>query len=244
MVHLSLCFNPSHLEFVNPVALGRIRAKQDRAGDAERARGMGMVLLIHGDAAFSGEGVVQESLTLSQLEGYRTGGTLHIVVNNQLGFTTPPEETRSSPYATDVAHMLQIPIFHVNGESPEAVAHVVRLAMGFRRRFRSDVVIDMYCYRRRGHNEGDEPAFTRPPVRDSYLAQLLTLGGLTRDDADRIAVERRAELEQDLSEARSASYMPARAATSGVWSGYYGGVGPREPVRSTGRPPRRSHSPP
>ena len=159
-VHLSLCFNPSHLEFVNPVALGRVRAKQDRAGDHDRVRGM--ALLIHGDASFAGEGVIQESLNLSQLEAYRTGGTLHVVVNNQLGFTTPPEEARSSAYATDVAKMLQIPIFHVNGEDPDAVARVVRLAMEFRRTFQSDVVIDMYCYRRRGHNEGDEPAFTQP----------------------------------------------------------------------------------
>ncbi|MGH7306171.1 MAG: 2-oxoglutarate dehydrogenase E1 component [Candidatus Rokuibacteriota bacterium] len=232
-VHLSLCFNPSHLEFVNPVALGRMRAKQDRAGDAARARGM--VLLIHGDAAFAGEGVIQESLNLSQLDGYRTGGTFHVVVNNQLGFTTPPEETRSSPYATDVAKMLQIPIFHVNGEDPDAVSHVVRLAMEFRWRFRSDVVIDMYCYRRRGHNEGDEPSFTqpvvyrvieqRPPVRDSYLAHLLTLNGLTRDEADRITVERRAELERELSQARSPHYVPVREAMVGIWSGYHGGSG-------------------
>jgi len=232
-VHLSLCFNPSHLEFVDPVALGRMRAKQDRAGDVERARGM--VLLIHGDAAFAGEGVVQESLNLSELPAYRTGGTLHVVVNNQLGFTTPPEETRSSPYATDVARMLPGPIFHVNGEDPDAVALVVRLALDFRRRFRSDVVIDMYCYRRRGHNEGDEPAFTqpvmyrvieaRPPVRESYLAHLLTLDGLTRDEAERIVVERRAHLEQELSEARSPRYVPARETTTGIWSDYHGHPG-------------------
>ncbi|MGH7307464.1 MAG: 2-oxoglutarate dehydrogenase E1 component [Candidatus Rokuibacteriota bacterium] len=230
-VHLSLCFNPSHLEFVDPVALGRMRAKQDRAGDRDRMRGM--ALLIHGDASLAGEGVIQESLNLSQLEGYRTGGTLHVVVNNQLGFTTPPEEARSFPYATDVAKMLQIPIFHVNGEDPEAVAHVVRLAMEFRRRFRSDVIIDMYCYRRRGHNEGDEPAFTQPlmyraieqrqPVREGYLAHLLKLDGLTRDEADRIAVERRAELEQELSEARSPHYVPEREPMAGIWGAYRGG---------------------
>jgi 2-oxoglutarate dehydrogenase E1 component len=232
-VHLSLCFNPSHLEFVNPVALGRMRAKQDRTGDRERARGM--VLLIHGDAAFAGEGVVQESLNLSQLEAYRTGGTFHVIVNNQIGFTTPPEETRAGAYATDVARMLPIPIFHVNGDNPDAVARAVRVAMDFRQRFRSDVVVDMYCYRRRGHNEGDEPAFTqpvmyraieqRPSVRDLYLRQILALGTLTREDADRIAVERRAALEQDLSEARSPSYVAARLAATGVWSGYRGGVG-------------------
>ncbi len=161
-IHLSLCFNPSHLEFVNPVATGRLRAKQDRVQDAARERGM--VVLIHGDAAFAGEGVVQETLNLSQLAGYRTGGTLHVIVNNQIGFTTLPEEGRSTPYATDVARMLQVPIFHVNGEDPEAVAQVVRLALEFRRQFQRDVVIDIYCYRRHGHNEGDEPAFTQPQL--------------------------------------------------------------------------------
>jgi 2-oxoglutarate dehydrogenase E1 component len=241
-VHLSLCFNPSHLEFVNPVALGRVRAKQDRAGDGERVRGM--ALLIHGDASFAGEGVIQESLNLSELEGYRTGGTLHVIVNNQLGFTTPPEEARSSPYASDVAKMLQIPIFHVNGEDPDAVARVVRLAMDFRRTFRSDVVVDMYCYRRRGHNEGDEPAFTqplmyrvieqRPPVREGYLEHLLALEGLSREEADRIAVERRAELERELAEARSPRYAPAREKPAGVWTGYHGGPGGDEEDVPTG----------
>src|SRR5438093_5914812 len=136
-IHLSLCFNPSHLEFVNPVALGRMRAKQDRAMDIERTRGM--VILIHGYAAFAGEGVIQEPLNLSQLDAYSVGGTLHIVINNQIGFTTSPDQTKSSVYATDVAKMLQIPIFHVNGEDPEAVAQTVRLAMDFRREFQRDV---------------------------------------------------------------------------------------------------------
>src|SRR5688572_59261 len=135
-VHLSLCFNPSHLEFVNAIALGRIRAKQDRAHDTARERGM--ALLIHGDASFAGEGINQETLNLSGLEGYRTGGTLHVVVNNQIGFTTTPDQATSSTYCTDVAKMLQIPVFHVNGEDPEAVAQSVRLAMDFRHRFKSD----------------------------------------------------------------------------------------------------------
>jgi 2-oxoglutarate dehydrogenase E1 component len=151
-VHLSLCFNPSHLEFVNPVALGRTRAKQDRVKDDEHVRGL--TLLIHGDAAFAGGGVVQETLNLSQLGGYTVGGALHVVVNNQIGFTTGPGEARSSTYATDIAKMLQVPIFHVNGEDPEAVAQVVRLGMDFRREFKRDVVINMYGYRRLGHNEG------------------------------------------------------------------------------------------
>jgi 2-oxoglutarate dehydrogenase E1 component len=230
-VHLSLCFNPSHLEFVDPVALGRMRAKQDRAGDRHRERGM--VLLIHGDASFAGEGVIQESLNLSQLEGYRTGGTLHVVVNNQLGFTTSPEEGRSSVYATDVSKMLQVPIFHVNGENPEAVAQVVHLSMDFRRTFHSDVIIDMYCFRRRGHNEGDEPSFTqplmyrviekRPSVREGYLEHLLELHEVSREEADRIAVERRAELEGDLAAARSRDYVPRRDLPAGIWRGYHGG---------------------
>jgi len=232
-VHLSLCFNPSHLEFVNPVALGRLRAKQDRSGDQARARSM--ALLIHGDASFAGQGIVQELLNLTRLAGYGTGGSLHVIVNNQIGFTTPPEEARSSPNATDVAKMLQIPIFHVNGEDPEAVAQVVRLAMDFRRTFRSDVVVDMYCFRRRGHNEGDEPSFTQPimyqviekrrPLREYYLEHLLRLGEVDREEADRIAVARRRELDRDLTEARSPAYIPRRENPTGIWKGYYGGLG-------------------
>src|SRR5207244_904028 len=162
---------------------------------AKRTRGM--VILIYGDAAFAGEGVIQETLNLSQLEAYEVGGTLHIVINNQIGFTTSPSQLKSSVYSTDVAKMLQIPIFHVNGEDPEAVAQAVRLAMDFRRAFKRDVVIDMYCYRRLGHNEGDEPSFTQPlmyraikkrkPVREGYLEHLLKLKDLTREEADEIA---------------------------------------------------------
>jgi 2-oxoglutarate dehydrogenase E1 component len=230
-VHLSLCFNPSHLESVNPVVLGKTRAKQDRAGDTDRARKI--ALLIHGDASFAGEGVVQETLNLSELAAYTTGGTLHVVVNNQLGFTTPPSEGRSSTYATDVAKMLQIPIFHVNGEDPEAVAQCVRLAMDFRLAFHRDVVIDMYSYRRHGHNESDEPSFTqpvmyraiekRPSVRDGYLEHLLKLEGITREEADHIARERRERLERELAVARSADYVPHPQTFGGLWSGYYAG---------------------
>ncbi|MEI9960701.1 MAG: thiamine pyrophosphate-dependent enzyme [Limisphaerales bacterium] len=176
-IHLSLCFNPSHLEFVNPVVVGRVRAHQDRLDDRECRQALG--ILIHGDAAFAGEGVVQETLNMSKLSGYAVGGVLHVIVNNQIGFTTSPDEGRSTTYATDVARMLQVPIFHVNGEDPEAVAQVVQLAMDFRAEFQSDVVIDMYGYRRLGHNETDEPTFTqpvlyrkiaeRPNVREGYL---------------------------------------------------------------------------
>jgi 2-oxoglutarate dehydrogenase E1 component len=230
-VHLSLCFNPSHLEYVNPVVLGRCRAKQDRMGDELRSRKCS--ILIHGDAAFAGEGIVQETLNLSQLKAYATGGTVHVIVNNQIGFTTPPSESRSTTYATDVAKMLQSPIFHVNGEDPEAVAQVVQLAMDFRRTFSRDVVIDMYGYRRHGHNESDEPAFTQPllykaiaeraSVRDGYLSHLLTLGEVTREEADQIAIERRDHLELELSEARRADYVRVHDWLGGVWQGYQGG---------------------
>jgi 2-oxoglutarate dehydrogenase E1 component len=230
-VHLSLCFNPSHLEFVNGVVLGRVRAKQDRAGDIKRTRKMGLV--IHGDAAFIGEGIVQECLNLSGLDAYETGGTVHVVVNNQIGFTTPPRESRSTTYCTDIAKMLQIPIFHVNGEDPEAVAQVVQLAMDFRATFARDVVIDMYGYRRHGHNEGDEPSYTqpvlyraiakRPSVRDGYLAHLAKLGDITQAEADAIAVKRREHLEQELSEARAKDFQRTLDWLGGYWKGYRGG---------------------
>jgi 2-oxoglutarate dehydrogenase E1 component len=225
-VHLSLSFNPSHVEFVNPVVLGRTRAKQDRVGDDARERGLS--LLIHGDAAFAGEGIVQETLNLSELTGYRVGGTLHVVVNNQIGFTTPPGEGRSSLYSTDVAKMLQIPIFHVNGEDPEAVAQVVRLALDFRATFKTDVVIDMLGYRRRGHNESDEPTFTQPvlyrqiekrtSVRDGYLEHLLSLGEVTEADAEAIAAERRGHLEHELTKARVEAPRSPHA-----WTDWMGG---------------------
>ena len=230
-VHLTLCFNPSHLEFVNPVALGRLRAKQDRTGDLEHRRSC--CVLIHGDAAFAGEGVVQESLNLSELPGYQTGGTLHIVVNNQIGFTTSPSEARSCTYATDVARMLQIPIFHVNGEDPEAVAQAVRLAMDFRHKFQRDVIIDMYCFRRRGHNESDEPAFTQPTmyqvirarqtVFSSFLESLVSLREVTKEEGMEIMERRGRLLEADLQEARKAGFQYLEDTGAGMWKGYFGG---------------------
>lgn len=241
-VHLSLCFNPSHLEFVNTVAMGRMRAKQDRAGDRERRRGM--ALLIHGDAAFAGEGIVQETLNLSELPAYTVGGTIHLIVNNQIGFTTTPQEGRSSVYCTDVAKLLQIPIFHVNGEHPEAVAQVLRLAMDFRYKFQRDIVIDMYCYRLRGHNEGDEPSFTQPllynaieqhkSVRAGYLDHLLELGGVSRQEAEQIAEERQAHLERELASARSDSFVPQQDMLNKVWKGYRGGAESGAPDIDTG----------
>lgn len=159
-MHLSLTANPSHLEAVNPVVSGKVRAKQDQLGDTEKAKVMGLTL--HGDAAFAGQGSVPETLALSELRGYRTGGTIHVIVNNQIGFTTAPRFSRFTPYPSDPAKMVQAPIFHVNGDDAEAVAYVCKLAMEFRQQFKRDVVIDVLCYRKYGHNEGDEPMFTQP----------------------------------------------------------------------------------
>ncbi len=159
-IHLSLTANPSHLEAVNPVVMGKVRAKQTQKGDTERTRVIG--LLMHGDAAFIGQGVVHECLQMMDLKGYRIGGTIHLIINNQIGFTTSPAYSRSSPYPSDVARGVQSPVIHVNGDDPVAVTHAARLATEFRQRFKIDVVIDMWCYRRHGHNEGDEPAFTQP----------------------------------------------------------------------------------
>ncbi len=234
-VHVALCFNPSHLEFVNPVAMGRMRAKQDRMGDNRRERGM--VVQIHGDAAFAGEGIVQETLQLSELEGYRTGGSLHVIVNNQIGFTTPPDQARSSIYASAIGKMLQIPIFHVNGEEPESVAQVVNLAMDFRREFQRDVIIDMYCYRKRGHNEADEPAFTQPQmykairkkrsVRESYLRHLVKLGEVTVEQADEIKKHLTESLERHLSNAHGTDRPKAPSGRPSIlgriWQDYHGG---------------------
>ncbi len=172
-VHLSLTANPSHLEAVNPVVFGKVRAKQDQMGDTERSSVM--AILLHGDAAFAGQGVVAEGLGLSGLRGHRTGGTMHIVVNNQIGFTTAPHFSRSSPYPTDIALMVEAPIFHVNGDDPEAVVHAARVATEFRQKFRKDVVLDIICYRRFGHNEGDEPMFTNPLMYKKIKQQKTTL---------------------------------------------------------------------
>jgi 2-oxoglutarate dehydrogenase E1 component len=247
VVHLSLCFNPSHLEFVGPVALGRVRARQDRVGDKRYEKSM--AILIHGDASFIGQGVTQETLNLSQLKGYESGGALHVVINNQVGFTTNPEEARSTRYCTDVAKMLQAPVFHVNGEDPEAVAQVVSLALDFRREWRRDVIIDMYCFRRRGHNETDEPAFTqpvmyeairkRPSVRIGYLDRLTRSGNLTLEMAEAMVVERRQRLQTTLDEVRDtrAAARPKverRRVLGPVWREYQGGHEPAGPPVLTG----------
>tara|TARA_R110001606_G_scaffold31501_66_gene96196 strand:+ start:5770 stop:8736 length:2967 start_codon:yes stop_codon:yes gene_type:complete len=173
-VHLSLTANPSHLEAVNPVVLGKARAKGDQLGDLTD-RSSVLPILLHGDAAFAGQGVVAECLQLSGIRGHRTGGCIHIVVNNQIGFTTAPAFSRTSPYPTDIALMVEAPIFHVNGDDPEAVVHAARVAIEFRQKFRKDVVLDIICYRRFGHNEGDEPMFTNPAMYTKIKAQKTTL---------------------------------------------------------------------
>ena len=172
-VHLSLTANPSHLEAVNPVVIGKVRAKQEQLGD--NVRDQVLPILLHGDAAFAGQGVIAECFGLSGLTGHETGGTMHIIINNQIGFTTAPHLSRSSPYPTDIALMVEAPIFHVNGDDPEAVVHAARVATEFRQKFHKDVVIDIFCYRRFGHNEGDEPMFTNPLMYKRIKKQKTTL---------------------------------------------------------------------
>jgi len=206
-VEIRLSANPSHLEAVDPVVEGTARARERIRGDTEHRRKV-LPLLIHGDAAFAGQGIVAETLNMSQLHGYGTGGTVHVVVNNQIGFTTLPEDARSSMYATDVAKMIEVPIFHVNADDPLAVMFVSQMAIDFRQEFGRDVVIDMYCYRRYGHNEGDEPAFTqpdlyakidkRPSVTQLYRQELLEAGTLSEDDAASLETEFGLRLEMTL----------------------------------------------
>ncbi len=225
-VHLTLNANPSHLEIVSPVVIGRTRAKQNQKNDASRDQIMG--LIIHGDAAFAGQGIVGETFAFSALRGYRTGGTMHIIVNNQIGFTTDPAFSRSSPYPTDVAKMVAAPIFHVNCDDVEAVVHVARIATEFKQKFRSDVVVDLICYRRFGHNEGDEPAFTQPKmynkikthptVRKIYGEQLIAEGVLSAEGAEKIIAENVEYLDQEFE--AGTSYKPNKADwLEGQWAG-------------------------
>ncbi|MGD0867867.1 MAG: 2-oxoglutarate dehydrogenase E1 component, partial [Rhizomicrobium sp.] len=227
-VHLSLTANPSHLEASDPVVLGKARAKQTQLGD-KTTRASVMPLLLHGDAAFAGQGVVAECFAMSGTKGFRTGGTIHFVVNNQIGFTTSPAYARSSPYPSDVALMVQAPIFHVNGDDPEAVVHVARIATEFRQLFHKDVVIDMFCYRRFGHNETDEPAFTQPlmyrAIKDHptalelYAAKLVAEGTLTEDDVRGMIAAFQKRLDEELDLAKS--HRPNRADwLDGRWSGF------------------------
>lgn len=225
-VHLSLTANPSHLEAVDPVVVGKVRAKQMQHRDHDRTQVM--ALLLHGDAAFAGQGLVPETLDLSELKGYRIGGTIHFIVNNQIGFTTNPVNSRSGPYCSDTAKIIQAPIFHVNGDDPEAVVHIARIATEFRQTFKKDVVIDMFCYRRFGHNEGDEPAFTQPlmyrkirrhpTTRQIYAERLIGEDLLAREQAEGMAAEWNQRLENEFKAA--GSYRPNKADwLEGTWSG-------------------------
>ncbi|SCL13293.1 multifunctional oxoglutarate decarboxylase/oxoglutarate dehydrogenase thiamine pyrophosphate-binding subunit/dihydrolipoyllysine-residue succinyltransferase subunit [Micromonospora inyonensis] len=220
-VKVSVVANPSHLEAVDPVLEGIVRAKQDRI-DLKLEGYTVLPLAVHGDAAFAGQGVVAETLNLSQLRGYRTGGTVHVVVNNQVGFTTAPEYSRSSLYSTDVARMIQAPIFHVNGDDPEAVVRVARLAFEYRQAFNKDVVIDMVCYRRRGHNEGDDPSMSNPQmykiidpkrsVRKLYTEELIGRGDITVEDAEELLRDYQAQLERVFKATRDAASTPKQHA--------------------------------
>jgi 2-oxoglutarate dehydrogenase E1 component len=226
-VHLSLTANPSHLEIVDPVVLGKVRAKQDQLNDtAERVKVL--PLLIHGDAAFAGQGVVAECLGLSGLKGHKTGGSIHFIINNQIGFTTYPRFSRSSPYPSDVAKMIEAPIFHVNGDDPEAVVFAVKVAVEFRQLFHKPVVIDMFCYRRFGHNEGDEPSFTQPlmykkirqqpTTLEIYSKKLISEGVVTEGEVDKMKADWRSRLEAE-HEAGQA-YKPNKADwLDGRWAG-------------------------
>nr|MDQ3300424.1 2-oxoglutarate dehydrogenase E1 component [Myxococcota bacterium] len=245
-MHLSLAFNPSHLEAVNPVVVGRVRAKQIRHGDVEHRRVLG--ILVHGDAAFAGQGLVPETLQLSGLPGYRTGGTVHIIVNNQVGFTASPAEQRSTPYCTDVAKMLECPIWHVNGEDLDALARVIEIACEYRTQFSSDVVIDIYCYRRYGHNENDEPSFTQPLMYEAikkklspvevYSRRLVEEGVVTPDEVTAMTQRRVAELEAELEAAKAAKQRPDAPSMTAMWRGYRGGIA-EAPDDTESRVPRQ-----
>ncbi|WP_022728555.1 2-oxoglutarate dehydrogenase E1 component [Fodinicurvata sediminis] len=226
-VHLSLTANPSHLEAVNPVVAGKVRAKQQQHNDEDRTEVM--ALMMHGDAAFAGQGLVPETLDLSELRGYRIGGTIHFIVNNQIGFTTNPVNARSGPYCSDVSKIIQAPVFHVNGDDPEAVVHVARIATEFRQTFKKDVVIDMFCYRRYGHNEGDEPAFTQPimyktirdkkSVRALYTDKLVEEKVISEEEGESFVKDWYAKLEEEFE--ASKNYKPNKADwLEGAWSGF------------------------
>ncbi|WP_337845302.1 2-oxoglutarate dehydrogenase E1 component [Thermus sp.] len=243
-VHVSLAFNPSHLEFVNPVTLGRLRAKQDRFGDRERKRGL--AILVHGDSAFIGEGIVQETLNLSGLPGYRVGGTLHVVANNQLGFTTTPEEYTSSRYPTDIAKMVGAPIFHVNAEALDALWFILRLALAYRQRFGKDVILDLVGYRRRGHNETDEPTFTQAPMYalivkkpapwQVYAEALKGEGVVTEEELKALKEAYLERLEAEFARVKAEPGPVVPHGLSGIWKGYVGGPDRLVPEVDTGVP--------
>jgi 2-oxoglutarate dehydrogenase E1 component len=231
-IHMSLCFNPSHLEYVNPVVLGRTRAKQQRRGLAE-AKGKILPVLMHGDAAFAGQGIAAETLNLARLDGFSVGGSIHIVINNQIGFTTEPVEGRSTTYATDIAKMMEVPIFHVNADDPEACVRVIKLAVRYRQMFGEDVIIDLVCYRQHGHNEGDEPRYTQPVmydridskdhVREIYRDQLLDEDVISEDDHDNWWDERMATYGETFEKVHSEPKKKHVSSGAGIWEPYEGG---------------------
>jgi 2-oxoglutarate dehydrogenase E1 component len=239
-VHLSLTANPSHLEIVDPVVLGKVRAKQDQLGATPEDRTMVMPLLIHGDASFAGQGVIAECFGLSGLRGHRTGGSVHFIVNNQIGFTTNPRFSRSSPYPSDVAKMIDAPIFHVNGDDPEAVVFAAKIATEFRQKFQKPVVIDMFCYRRHGHNEGDEPSFTQPLMYKAianhpstlqiYGDKLVAEGVVTAAEVEKMKADWRGHLDEELDAALG--YRANKADwLDGRWSGFKSSVDADDPRR-------------
>jgi 2-oxoglutarate dehydrogenase E1 component len=231
-MHMTLAFNPSHLEWVNPVVEGRVRSKQDRKKDT--ARTQVLPLLIHGDAAFIGQGVNAETLNMARLDGYATGGTVHVIVNNQVGFTTIPRDSRSTRYATDLARMLRVPVFHVNGEDLGAVAHVAQLAVEYRQKFGADVVVDLYSYRRYGHNEGDEPRYTqpqmyaaidqKPTIREIFAKALVDAGKLTQHQVNEVAETSHKKLSEAFESVKRSQMSWVPNAMGGVWQPYLGGL--------------------
>jgi 2-oxoglutarate dehydrogenase E1 component len=241
-VHLSLTANPSHLEIVDPVVLGKVRAKQDQHDDKERTQVL--PLLLHGDASFAGQGVIAECFGLSGLKGHKTGGSIHVIINNQIGFTTSPAVGRSSPYPSDVAKMVEAPVLHVNGDDPEAVTFAAKIAVEFRQRFKKPVVVDMFCYRRYGHNEGDEPSFTQPKMYtvirqhpttlELYSKKLIEEGVVTPDEVDGMKADWRARLEGEFD--IGGSYLPNKADwLDGRWAGL-------KPAGKDTEEPRRGHT--
>ena len=244
-MHLSLAFNPSHLEFVAPVVVGQVRAKQDHFDDRERKRAL--PIIIHGDSAIAGQGVSVETINLGRLDGYRVGGSIHIVINNQIGFTTPPESTRSSEHCTDVAKVVLPPVLHVNSDDLGAVAFAARLAAEYRQTFGEDVFIDLWCYRKYGHNEGDEPMFTNPMMvkaikarhtpLQTFVEQAVKQGVLTKQDLEEVGARIRGGLEDAL---RAAREVQANAGLAGLWKGLHLGYDPAAVDKATAVPAERT----
>jgi len=228
-VHLSLTYNPSHLEFVNPVVLGATRARQEMMADHKRERGV--PVLIHGDAAFAGEGIVPETLVLAQLPAYDTGGTIHVVINNQVGFTTSPEDARLSRYPTGIMRVVDAPVLHVNGDDPEACVHAMTVALEYRMRFKRDICVDLWCYRKHGHNEMDDPTFTQPvmyrkiaahvPASRQYAERLVRAGVLDAGAVERIEKELESTFRTAHRRASSEPVVPGRQEPAGPWRGLH-----------------------